>query len=134
MHECRFGIVMPESGLHGLPPTVGEKPVPVALFTVSLSARILSRMTTQIPVADTFTLSGDREGRIVQLLRITQEHARTAQLAASPRMQDALVDLEDSLSDLIASLEVARQEDWADAEYSGEAARERQRWQPARMS
>jgi hypothetical protein len=85
-------------------------------------------------ISDKFMLSGDCENRVTQLLRITQQYARVAQSVAAPRMQDALADLEDALSDLIAGLEGASQDDWADAEYSGEAERERQSWQPSRVA
>ena len=43
-----------------------------------------------------------------------------------PRLQDAPTDLEDALSDQIATLDNAAQDDLADAEESGAADRERQ--------
>ena len=80
---------------------------------------------------DTFSLSGDYESRVAQLLSITRRQARVAQVAAAPRMQDALVELEDAISDHLAALDNAA-EDKADAEASGEAERERQAWRPQR--
>ena len=84
--------------------------------------------------SDTFTLSGDYENRVAQLLRLTQHQARIAQAAAAPRMQDALTELEDALSDQIAALDRAADDDKADAEASGEAERERQAWHPLRAA
>ena len=85
-------------------------------------------------VPDTFTLSGDNESRIAQLLRITQHQVRVAQIAARPRMQDALTDLEDTLSDQLAALEHAAEDDQFDAEASGQAERERRSWQPMKAA
>ena len=59
---------------------------------------------------------------------------RLAQPEAAPRMQDALVGLDDALSDQIAWLENAAADDRADAEDSGEAERERQAWRPLRAA
>jgi hypothetical protein len=79
---------------------------------------------------DPFSLSGDYESRVAQLLSITRHQARVAQVAAAPRMQDALV--EDAIFDHLAALDNAAEEDKADAEASGEAERERQAWRPLR--
>jgi hypothetical protein len=49
-------------------------------------------------------------------------------------MQDALVGLEDALSDQIAWLENAAEDDEADAEDSGEAERERRAYYPLRAA
>jgi hypothetical protein len=49
-------------------------------------------------------------------------------------MLSALVGLEDALSDQIAWLENAAENDKADAEESGEAERERQTWRPLRAA
>ena len=81
---------------------------------------------------DTFSLAGDYESRVAQLLSITRHQARVAQVAAAPRMQDALVELEDAISDHLAALDNAAEDDKADAEASGEAERERQAWRPLR--
>ena len=99
------------------------------LFSMPRCRRILSVMTS-----DTFTLSGDYENRVAPLLRLTQHQARIAQAAAAPRMQDALTELEDALSDQIAALDRAADDDKADAEASGEAERERQAWHPLRAA
>jgi hypothetical protein len=45
---------------------------------------------------------------------------------------DALIGREDALSDEIAWLENAAEDDKADAEESGEAERQRQSWRPLR--
>ena len=83
---------------------------------------------------DHFTLSGDYGKRVTQLLRIARHHARLAQNTARPRMQDALTELEDALSDQLAILEHAADDDKADAEASCEAERERRSWRPLRAA
>jgi len=83
---------------------------------------------------DHFTLSGDYAKRVTQLLQIARHQARLAQNAARPRMQDALTELEDTLSDQLAALEHAADGDKADAEASGEAERERRSWRPLRAA
>ena len=49
-------------------------------------------------------------------------------------MQDALVGLEDALSDQLAWLEIAAEDDKADAEEFGEAERERHAYYPLRAA
>jgi hypothetical protein len=83
---------------------------------------------------DTVTLHVHCDRRIAQLLRATRHYAWVAQLGARPRMQDALTQLKDTLSDQLAALENAEDDDKSDAEDSGEAARERQAWQPLRAA
>jgi hypothetical protein len=68
---------------------------------------------TQVP--DTFTLAGDYEQRLVQVLEIARHLARVAQGPADRHMQDALVSLEDALSDHLAAIETAADDDKADA-------------------
>jgi hypothetical protein len=85
-------------------------------------------------VPDTFTLTGDYENRVLEALKVAQQQVRLAQPEAAPRMQSALVGLEDALSDQIAWLENAAEDDKADAEESGEAERERQAWRPLRAA
>jgi hypothetical protein len=91
-------------------------------------------MEVQNSVPDTFTLTGDYENRVLEALRVAQHQVRLAQAQAAPRMQDALVGLDDALSDQIAWLENAAADDKADAEESGEAERERQAWRPLRAA
>ena len=81
-------------------------------------------------VPDTFTLAGDNVSRIVQLLHLAQHYARLDQVMVGPRLQDALTELEDALSDQIAALNAAEQEDLADAQELGEAERALQSWSP----
>jgi hypothetical protein len=87
-----------------------------------------------MPDQDTFTLSGDYENRVLEALKVAQHQVRLAQPRATPRMQDALTGLDDTLSDQIAWLENAAEDDKADAEESGEAERERQAWHPLRAA
>jgi hypothetical protein len=75
-------------------------------------------MGTDQSVPATFTLSGDTISRITQLLRLAQRHARLDQVMVGPHLQDALTELEDTLTDQIAALD-----DLADAEQSGAADR-----------
>jgi len=91
-------------------------------------------MTSLHSAPDTLTLSGDPESRIMQLLQLIQHQARIAQTTAAPRMQDALTELEDAVSDQLAALDRASEDDKADAEATGEAARERQAWRPMRAA
>jgi hypothetical protein len=87
-------------------------------------------MRTDQSVPDTFTLSGDTTSRIIQLLRLAQRQARADQVTVGPHLQDVLTDLEDALSDQIAAVDNAAQDDLADAEESGAADRERRAWYP----
>jgi hypothetical protein len=91
-------------------------------------------MTPRQSTPDTLTLSDDPESRITQLLQLVQHHARIAQTMAAPRMQDALTELEDAISDQLAALDRAAEDDKADAEATGEAARERHAWRPLRAA
>jgi hypothetical protein len=85
-------------------------------------------------VPDTFTLSGAYEQRLVQVLEIARQLARVAQGPAYPHMQDALAELEDALSDHLAAIETAADDDKTDAEDSGEAERERRAYYPLRAA
>jgi hypothetical protein len=51
-----------------------------------------------------------------------------------PHSQNALTDLEDTLSDQIAALDNAAQEDLEDAEASVATERERRAWHPLRAA
>src|SRR3954468_11398632 len=82
---------------------------------------------------ETITLTGTYESRLAQLLRAARHQARLAQAGARPRMQDALTELEDALSDQLGALEGAAEADLADAE-TGEAERIRQSWRPLRAA
>jgi len=91
-------------------------------------------MPTQTDVPATFTLSGDYEHRVLEVLRVAKHQVRLAQGGAAPRMYDALVGLEDALSDQIAWLENAAEDDKANAEESAEAERERHAYYPPRAA
>jgi hypothetical protein len=49
-------------------------------------------------------------------------------------MRDALAELEDTLSDHLAAIETAADDDRADAEESGDAARKRRAYYPLRVA
>ena len=91
-------------------------------------------MTIHDLAQQSFTLSGDAESRVSQLLDLARHHARVAQATAAPRMQDALSEIEDAISDQLAALDNAAEDDKADAEASGEADRERRAWHPLRAA
>jgi hypothetical protein len=91
-------------------------------------------MPTHTDVPNTFTLSGAYEQRVLEALRVAQHQARLAQAGAALRMQDALVGLEDALSDQIAWLENAAEDDRAGAEESDETEREWAAWRPLRAA
>jgi hypothetical protein len=80
----------------------------------------------------TFAVTGDHESRLTQLLRIAQQEAQLAQRSASPRMEDALIAVEQALAEQLAVLVLANDDAAADAEASGAADRERQAWRPLR--
>jgi hypothetical protein len=84
-------------------------------------------MGTHQSVPDTFALSGDNISRFIQLLRLAQRHARLDQAMVGPHLQDAL-------SDQIAALDNAAQDDLAYAEESGAAEQERRAWRPLRAA
>lgn len=83
-------------------------------------------MRTQHTSQDLLTLEDDALDRVFQLLKLTQRCARLAGDADGSHVQDALVQLEDAISDQIATLEAAVDDDKAAAEESGAAERERQ--------
>jgi len=83
---------------------------------------------------DSITLTGDHDTRVAQLLRLARLEAQLAQRSAHPRMEDALVALEDVLADQLAALAEASERDAADAEASGAAERVRQAWRPLRAA
>jgi hypothetical protein len=83
---------------------------------------------------ETVTLTGTYESRVAQLLRVARHQTRLAQAGARPRMQDALSELEDALSDHLGALESAADADLADAEGTGEVERIRQSWRPLRAA
>ena len=82
MSVLRGRINTPCEDLHG---TVSISP-----FSAAPRLRILSNMQAQNAVRDTFSLSGDPESRVAQLLQLAQHQARVAQVSAAPRMQDSL--------------------------------------------
>ena len=83
---------------------------------------------------ETVTLTGTYQSRVAQLLRAARHQTRLAQAGARPRMQDALTELEDALSEHLAALDSAADADLADAEETGEAERIRQSWRPLKAA
>jgi hypothetical protein len=70
---------------------------------------------------------------VLEVLKVAKHQVRLAQGGAAPRMQDALVGLENALSDQIAWLENAAEDDKADDD-SGEAEPERRAYYPPRAA
>jgi hypothetical protein len=70
----------------------------------------------------------------LEVLKVAKHQVRLAHAAAAPRMQEVLVGLEDALSDQIAWLENAAEDDKADAEEFGEAERKRRAYYPLRAA
>ena len=60
--------------------------------------------------------------------------SRVSPRPADRHMQDALAELEDALSDHLAAIETAADDDKTDAEESGEAERERRAYHPMRAA
>jgi hypothetical protein len=67
-------------------------------------------------VPETFTLVGDYESRVAQLLDLARQQVRRAQTVAAPRMHDALTELDYILEDQIAALSNATEDDKTDME------------------
>jgi hypothetical protein len=61
-------------------------------------------MPLQSSVPDTFTLAGDYESRVTQLLDLARQQVRLAKGVAAPRMHDALTELDYVLEDQLAAL------------------------------
>jgi hypothetical protein len=64
---------------------------------------------------DTFTLVGDHESRVTQLLELARQQARFAKALAAPRTREALTALDYILEDQVAALADATDDDKADA-------------------
>jgi hypothetical protein len=73
-----------------------------------------------------FPLSGERLDRLRQALKVVGHQARVAQTGGYGRhVEDALTEIEEAITDHLARIENARDDDKAEAEESGEAERER---------
>jgi len=84
-------------------------------------------MSGQPLVSDTFTLSGQHLDRLRQALKVVAHQARLARNAGYGRnVEDALAETEELVLRQVACLDDALDDDGAEAEHSGEAARARQ--------
>jgi hypothetical protein len=92
------------------------------------------KMDYHSQVPGTFTLAGDYEQRLVQVLEIARHLARIAQVPADRHMQDTLAALEDALSDHLAAIETAADDDKTDSEDTGDAERKRRAYYPLRVA
>jgi hypothetical protein len=75
-------------------------------------------MPVQGSVPNTFTLAGDYESSVTQLLDLARQQVRLAKGLAAPRMHDALTELDYVLEDQLAALANAIDDERADAEAS----------------
>ena len=83
-------------------------------------------MNSQALVSDTFFLSGERLERLRQALKVAGHQARLAQNSGYGRhVEDALAEIEETITDHLALIDNAVDDDRAEAEESGEAERER---------
>jgi hypothetical protein len=83
-------------------------------------------MNSQAIVSDTFTLSGEHLDRLRQALKVTRHQARAVQTSGYGRhVEDALIEIEEAITDHLARIENAIDDDKAEAEESGEAERAR---------
>jgi len=73
-------------------------------------------MPVQGSVPTTFTLAGDYESSVTQLLDLARQQVRLAKGLAAPRMHDALTELDYVLEDQLAALANAIDDERADAE------------------
>jgi hypothetical protein len=86
-------------------------------------------MSSQHPVFDTFSFSGDDLDRLRQALKVARHEARVAQNGAyGPHVEDALVEIEEAIGAHLAQIASAVDDDKAEAKDSGEAALERRSW------
>jgi hypothetical protein len=75
----------------------------------------LFRLALRNSAPDTFTLVGDHESRVAQLLELARQQARVAKALAAPRTREALTELDYILEDQVAALANATDDDKADA-------------------
>ena len=88
-------------------------------------------MSSQALVSDTFSLSGERLERLRQALKMAGHKARVAQISGYGRhVEDALTEIEEVISDHLARIDNALDDDKAEAEESGEAERVRRAYFP----
>lgn len=86
------------------------------LFSARAALRIFLSMASKMAEPETFSLSGDHESRVTQLLHMVRHQVRIAQTTAAPRMNEALTELDCILEDQIAALANAVVDDRIDAE------------------
>jgi hypothetical protein len=88
-------------------------------------------MDKQALVSDAFFLAGDRLERLREVLLVAVHQARVAQNSGYGRhVEDALVAIENTITDQLAKIDNAVDDDRSEAEETGEAGRERQSWFP----
>jgi hypothetical protein len=88
-------------------------------------------MDQQALASDAFFLSGDVLERLRQAFRVAFHQARVAQDGGYGRhVENALVEVEETIGDVLAKIDGAVDDDRAEAEETGEAEREWQSWFP----
>jgi hypothetical protein len=79
---------------------------------------------------DTYTLVGDPIARATHALEVARHQIRVAQGDASARVESALVEAEDEISEQLGRIRNALADDADETEASGEADRQRSEWYP----
>ena len=88
-------------------------------------------MATDLIGFDNFTLKGDPLSRAMAALRVARQQVRFAyDDTTSWRLEAALSEIEDEISEHLGKIRSAVDDDAADAEASGEADARRQAWLP----
>jgi hypothetical protein len=88
-------------------------------------------MSSQAIVYDTFSLSGERLNRLRQALKVAGHQARIARNCGyGHHVAGALAEIEETIIDHLARIEIALDDDKAEAEESGEAERSRRTYFP----
>jgi hypothetical protein len=83
-------------------------------------------MSNQVLASDAFSLSGERLDRLRQALKVAGHQARVALHGDCGRhVEDALAEIEETISDHLARIENALEDDKAETEESGAAERAR---------
>jgi hypothetical protein len=92
-HEYRVPLKALWLRIKALPKVRGAR-VSFRLFSRGAVDRISLRMPLRDSVPDTFTLVGDYEGRVTQLLELARQQVRAAENLAAPRTHDVPTELD----------------------------------------
>ena len=93
----------------------GGRRVSFRLFSHGAGDRFFLRMALRNSAPNTFTLVGDHESPVAQLLELARQQTRVAKALAAPRTREALTELGYILEDQVGALANATDDDKADA-------------------